>query len=658
MRSIPASFPDIQAANPAARVLGHQSQVQTGGPGFGALLRQQALKAEEMPAESSSTRTTTAPDFTSSQPILTGSPATGTPVPPKTWNSAPAPPASAPRQPSGSPPDLSDATHSGTMNEFPGNSTGIESQKTGETAQATSSATRAANSPGAAAPSGSAMPALPASAPHTPSGSPPDLPEATHSSTMNGIPGKDAGSEPQKTANPARALSSPTPAANTSAARVTSGGTEPAREIHDHPVIPQSASEATPAASCSSSAPCGANEVPASKTESPEAQPLPRSGFVARPLPAQLSAAPGNAVDAVESREAASSGASVPQGEKKSETRWNSTHAMAHARSAPAAGQSESESGPQLTASTSVATPDAGTATAVCAAPATLPEIQTQGSLVQQPLQTGSVHHSSQQPHTAGGVPSEPPIHPQDSDTAAMSSEPRRAGEPQTLFRAASGAPASGGDASGSGSGNSTTPDHAAAHVFAADSQMHSAARPSTEAVQSAPGASTDLSAIHATSGIPAAGAAVSAPHSAPSAAGAAFERMDSAPAPQIIGSSPQRLAVGVRNSEMGWVEVHANRAAGQVSATVATGSVESHALLSAQLPSMREYLSAEHVRIDHLATENFPASSGHGEGFSGDRSRNGAGAQGSNQPVQIASSREDSGEADMDELSYINVRV
>ncbi len=639
MRSILASFPDIQAANPAARVLGQQSQVQAGGPGFGALLRQQALNPEAMSTESSSTGATTATDFTSSQP------ATGTRVPPKTWSPAPALQVSAPRQPSGSPPDLSDTMHSSTINEFPGNSTGIEPQKTAETAQATSSATHAANSPGAAAPSGSAMPALPASALHRSPGSPPDRPEATHSSTMNGFPGNDAGTEPQKTTNPARAFSAAT-AANASAARVTSGGTEPAREIHDHPAINQSASEATAAASCSSSAPCGAGEVPASKTESPEAQPLPRSGFIARPLPAQLSAAPGNAVDAVESRQAASTGANVQQGEKKSETRWNSAHTIAHAKPAAAAGQSESVSGTQLTASTSVATPDACTATAVCAAPASVPEIQTQGSLVQQPLQMTSVHHSSQQPHTAGGVSGEPPARQQDSGTAAMSSEPRHAGEPQTLSRAASGA------------GNSTTPDQAAAHVFAADSQMHAGARLNTEPVQSAPGASTALPAAHATSGMMAAGPAVSAPHSAPSPAGAAFERMDSAAAPQMIGSSPQRLAVGVRNAELGWVEVHANSAAGQVSATLATGSAESHTALSAQLPSMREYLSGEHVRIDHLATENFPASSGHGEGFSGDRSRNGAGAQGSNQPVQIASSREDSGEADMDELSYINVRV
>ena len=543
------------------------------------------------------------------------------------------------------------------MNEFPGNSTGIEPQKTAETARALSSATPAANLPVAAAPSGSAMPALPAGTPHTPSGSPPDLPEATLSSTMNGIPGKDAGSEPQKTANPARAFSAAV-AANASAARVTSGDTEPAREIHDPPAIPQSASEATPAASCSSSPPCGAGEVPASKTESAATQPLPRSGLVAPPLPAELPAAPGNATDAVESRQAASSGANAPQGEKKSETRWNGAHAIGHARSSPASGQPESGSGPQSMTSTSVATPDVCSVTAVPAAQSVVPETRSEGIPTKQPLQTTSPHHSSQQPHTAGGVPGEPPTHQQDSGTAAVSSEPRHAGEPQTLFRAASGAPASGGNAPGSGAGNSTTPDHAAAHVFAADSQVHAGARLSTESVQSAPGASTDLPAAHATSGTMAAGPAVSAPHSAPSAAGAAFERMDSASAPQIIGSSPQRLAVGVRNAEMGWVEVHANSAAGQVSATLATGSVESHTALSAQLPSMREYLSAEHVRIDHLATENFSASSGHGEGFSGERSRNGAGAHGSNQPEQVASSREVSGEADMDELSYINVRV
>lgn len=132
---------------------------------------------------------------------------------------------------------------------------------------------------------------------------------------------------------------------------------------------------------------------------------------------------------------------------------------------------------------------------------------------------------------------------------------------------------------------------------------------------------------------------------------------MDSAAAPHIIESTPQRLTVGVRSTGLGWLEVHANNVAGQVSATVATSSTESHNAISAQLPTMREYLAGEHVRVDSLATERFPQSSGGQGSSSGNQSRNGDARQPRTMEPE-RSSGVSSEVVETEKLSYISVRV
>jgi hypothetical protein len=120
--------------------------------------------------------------------------------------------------------------------------------------------------------------------------------------------------------------------------------------------------------------------------------------------------------------------------------------------------------------------------------------------------------------------------------------------------------------------------------------------------------------------------------------------------APQVIGSGPQRLAVGVRDAGLGWVEIRTHAAAGQVSAVVGT-SAGSHPALAAALPSMREYLAGQQVRVDHLAAETFSASSGGREGSreSGGEAREGRGRL----PAAMTP------EAEPEESrSYISVRV
>jgi hypothetical protein len=135
------------------------------------------------------------------------------------------------------------------------------------------------------------------------------------------------------------------------------------------------------------------------------------------------------------------------------------------------------------------------------------------------------------------------------------------------------------------------------------------------------------------------------------------FDRMDGAVAPRIIENVPQRLAVGVHNAGLGWVEVRTNSAAGQVSATLASGSAETHSAISGQLAPMREYLASEHVHVDTLTSERFSPSSGGHHNSSDGQSRDGDGRQTETVKSEIFSGVP-SMDMDTEMLSYINVRV
>jgi hypothetical protein len=134
-----------------------------------------------------------------------------------------------------------------------------------------------------------------------------------------------------------------------------------------------------------------------------------------------------------------------------------------------------------------------------------------------------------------------------------------------------------------------------------------------------------------------------------------AFERMDAAPPPQMLTGGPQRLAVGVRDAGLGWVEVRTHTAAGQVSAVVATTSAEAHTALSAELPAMREYLAAQHVRVDTLGTQQFSSPSGQEEASRGKPGgdRGGESSERVGAGIQAAAA-----DPEEETMSYISVRV
>ena len=142
----------------------------------------------------------------------------------------------------------------------------------------------------------------------------------------------------------------------------------------------------------------------------------------------------------------------------------------------------------------------------------------------------------------------------------------------------------------------------------------------------------------------------------APLNAAGAFERLDSAAAPQMIASTPQRLTVGVQSGGLGWVEIRAHTAQGLVSTTLATASVESQHAVAAELPSIRESLSGAQVQVGDLRSEVFSAPSGNRGGSQQDQSQGGSSSgrtTGQDEGPPGASV-----ETETEALSYINVRV
>ena len=142
------------------------------------------------------------------------------------------------------------------------------------------------------------------------------------------------------------------------------------------------------------------------------------------------------------------------------------------------------------------------------------------------------------------------------------------------------------------------------------------------------------------------------AARAAPPSPGVAFDRIDSGAAPQMLNRTPQRLEVGVHDPGLGWVEVRARAAEGQIAATLSTSSA-THPAVAAQLPAMREYLAGQQVRVDTLNAQPFEAGSEGGRNASGNRNPNG------NTPATSGEALPDlSGEAEPESLSWIDVRV
>lgn len=131
---------------------------------------------------------------------------------------------------------------------------------------------------------------------------------------------------------------------------------------------------------------------------------------------------------------------------------------------------------------------------------------------------------------------------------------------------------------------------------------------------------------------------------------GTAFDHIDSGMAPQVLSRTPQRLEVGVRDPGLGWVEIRAHSAEGQIGATV-SASQAAHPALAAQLPAMRDYLAGQQVRVDTLGAQPFEASADGGR--SAPENRNSGG-----NTHAAATARPAPEDAEPESLSWVDVRV
>jgi Flagellar hook-length control protein FliK len=106
------------------------------------------------------------------------------------------------------------------------------------------------------------------------------------------------------------------------------------------------------------------------------------------------------------------------------------------------------------------------------------------------------------------------------------------------------------------------------------------------------------------------------------SVSGNPYQRLDQGPSasPVVFSSSATRMVVGVHDPALGWVEVKTQSTAGQVSAALVTSSSQTHESLSAQLPSLTQFLAEREVKVGDLVVQQHLAGGGdHGRSGSGD---------------------------------------
>jgi hypothetical protein len=102
------------------------------------------------------------------------------------------------------------------------------------------------------------------------------------------------------------------------------------------------------------------------------------------------------------------------------------------------------------------------------------------------------------------------------------------------------------------------------------------------------------------------------------------YDRIDQGTPPVVLQSGPQHVAVGVRDPDLGWVEIKTQNVAGHVDAALVTASGQTHASLAAHLPAMAEFLAGRDVRVGTLSVHQQMSGTNTGSG-----QNNGSGANG-----------------------------
>ena len=116
---------------------------------------------------------------------------------------------------------------------------------------------------------------------------------------------------------------------------------------------------------------------------------------------------------------------------------------------------------------------------------------------------------------------------------------------------------------------------------------------------------------------------------------------------PSLLRATPNQLAVGVSDPQLGWLEVRADRVGGQVTASITPDSSASHAVLAASMPAMTSFLQEQRAGVQSLALSN-PWAGNTGQGAQNQNAQhfsqgnngqaNDNGGQGQSQPTWVSS--------------------
>ncbi|WP_446742350.1 flagellar hook-length control protein FliK [Silvibacterium acidisoli] len=145
-------------------------------------------------------------------------------------------------------------------------------------------------------------------------------------------------------------------------------------------------------------------------------------------------------------------------------------------------------------------------------------------------------------------------------------------------------------------------------------------------------------------------------------AAPSPYQRLDqvSAPAPVMLHASANRVSVGVHDPSLGWIEVKTQAVAGQISASLVTAAGQAHQSLSAQLPSLTQFLADHQVKVGDVVVQQGGAggemSSGSGQRHQQEAGRQGAAASQAESHTVLPESTE--ALSDERPLSYISIRA
>ena len=144
------------------------------------------------------------------------------------------------------------------------------------------------------------------------------------------------------------------------------------------------------------------------------------------------------------------------------------------------------------------------------------------------------------------------------------------------------------------------------------------------------------------------------------------YQKIDQAPGGPlpVMSAGPNRVAVGLHDPALGWVEIKTQFVGGQIAAALVTSSSQSHQTLAAQLPSMAQFLAEREVRVSNIAVHHQATGSALGDTTgSGHQGKQNAQESGEDERSEISShvprAASDSGTEAIEAigpLSYISV--